>query len=102
MTLPDPVDFNAPPQLRLGQYLRQLRLDAELSQAELGRRSGIHRPIIGRIERGVHLVYPETVARIAGALELDVATACVVLDEGWCAAGRLNPRPPRVSARRAA
>lgn len=71
---------------RVGVRLRELRRDAELSQAEIARRTGIHRPIVGRIERGVHVASLDTVRRYAAALDLDVATVLVCLDEAWVAA----------------
>lgn len=53
---------------RLGARLRQLRLDAGLTQAELARRTGIHRPNIARVEAGRHTPSLETLARIANAI----------------------------------
>lgn len=72
----------------VGARIRELRLDAEMSQRELARRLGSHRPVIGRIENGKHLVDLRMVARIAAALELDVATVLVCLDDAWCAAAK--------------
>lgn len=82
---PRPCDLSAPPQLRIAQRLRELRVDAELTQAEVARRTGIQRPVIARIERGMHMCSLETLTRIAGALDLDMETVCVVLDPAWCA-----------------
>lgn len=79
--------FDLPLAKRVGARLRELRLDAEITQAELARRVKIHRPIVGRVERGVHLLRLEEVARYAAALELDVVTVLVCLDENWIAAG---------------
>ena len=53
---------------RLGARLRKLRLDAGLTQAELARRTGIHRPNIARVEAGRHTPSLETLARIANAI----------------------------------
>ena len=53
---------------KLGARLRQLRLDAGLTQAELARRTGIHRPNIARVEAGRHTPSLETLARIANAI----------------------------------
>ncbi|MBW2507413.1 MAG: helix-turn-helix transcriptional regulator, partial [Deltaproteobacteria bacterium] len=39
---------------KLGARLRELRLAAGLTQAELARRTGIHRPNIARVEAGRH------------------------------------------------
>lgn len=103
------ADMAAPKFQRLVERLRELRIDAELTMAEVARRTGIHRPIIGRIERGLHVPSYETLARYAAALELDVATVAVVLNDDWAASAvRVQrelaqcpkpARPPRVSAR---
>jgi DNA-binding XRE family transcriptional regulator len=54
--------------VRLGQRLRALRLSAGLTQAELARRTGIHRPNIARVEAGRHTPSLETLARLAAAI----------------------------------
>jgi DNA-binding XRE family transcriptional regulator len=53
---------------RLGARLRELRLAAGLTQAELARRTGIHRPNIARVEAGRHTPSLETLARLANAI----------------------------------
>ena len=53
---------------RLGARLRELRLEAGLTQAELARRTGIHRPNIARVEAGRATPSLETLARLAGAI----------------------------------
>ena len=53
---------------QLGAQLRRLRLEAGLTQAELARRTGIHRPNIARVEAGRHTPSLETLARIAAAI----------------------------------
>ncbi len=53
---------------RLGARLRELRLAAGLTQAELARRTGIHRPNIARVEAGRQTPSLETLARIANAI----------------------------------
>jgi DNA-binding XRE family transcriptional regulator len=52
----------------LGKRMRELRMQAGLTQAELARRTGIHRPNIARVEAGRHTPSLETVARIAQAI----------------------------------
>ncbi|MBX3275775.1 MAG: helix-turn-helix transcriptional regulator [Sandaracinaceae bacterium] len=54
--------------VRLGQRIRELRLAAGLTQAELARRTGIHRPNIARVEAGRHTPSLETLARLASAI----------------------------------
>ncbi|UJR79252.1 helix-turn-helix domain-containing protein [Sandaracinus amylolyticus] len=53
---------------RLGARIRALRLAAGLTQAELARRTGIHRPNIARVEAGRHTPSLETLARLAAAI----------------------------------
>lgn len=64
--------------VRLGQRLRALRIAAGLTQAELARRTGIHRPNIARVEAGRHTPSLETLARLASAI--GVATTRVLAD----------------------
>lgn len=52
----------------LGRRIRELRLAAGLTQAELARRTGIHRPNIARVEAGRHTPSLETLARLAHAI----------------------------------
>lgn len=54
--------------LRLGARLRALRVAAGLTQAELARRTGIHRPNIARVEAGRHTPSLETLSRLADAI----------------------------------
>lgn len=53
---------------QLGARLRELRKAAGLTQAELARRTGIHRPNIARVEAGRHTPSLETLARLAEAI----------------------------------
>lgn len=54
--------------VKLGARLRELRLAAGLTQAELARRTGIHRPNIARVEAGRHTPSLDTLARLASAI----------------------------------
>ncbi|MCS6857770.1 MAG: helix-turn-helix domain-containing protein [Sandaracinaceae bacterium] len=51
-----------------GARLKALRLAAGLTQAELARRSGIHRPNIARLEAGKHMPSLDTIHRLARAM----------------------------------
>jgi putative transcriptional regulator len=53
---------------RLGARLRALRIAAGLTQAELARRTGIHRPNIARVEAGRHTPSLETLGRLTVAI----------------------------------
>jgi len=52
----------------LGARLKELRLEAGLTQAELARRTGIHRPNIARVEAGRHTPSLETLSRLTVAI----------------------------------
>lgn len=52
----------------LGARIRELRQYAGITQAELSRRTGIHRPNIARVEAGRHTPSLETISRLAEAL----------------------------------
>jgi DNA-binding XRE family transcriptional regulator len=69
---------------KLGARIRELRLGAGLTQAELARRTGIHRPNIARVEAGRHTPSLETLARLAAAI--GVPTASVLDVSGTAAA----------------
>lgn len=71
----------------VGARPRELRLDAELTQADITARTRIHRPIVSRIERGKHDLDVATIDRYARALELDLATVLVCIEPAWIAAG---------------
>ena len=73
---------------KVGARIRELRIDAEMSREELALRIDSYGPIVSCIENGKRLVGLRTVASIADALELDVATVLVCLDDEWCAAAR--------------
>jgi len=64
---------------RLGARLRLLRKQAGLTQAEVARRTGIHRPNIARVEAGRHTPSLETLTRLATAI--GVPTTQVLSDE---------------------
>lgn len=76
--------------LHIGERLRALRLDAELSQRELAARAGTHRPIIGRLERGLHVPDLDVLAGVARALDVDVLTVLAPLD--WAEIDRAAQR----------
>lgn len=66
---------------RIGARVRALREAAGLTQGELARRTGIHRPNIARIESGRHMPSLDTVVRIARALDVQPSAILSVLDE---------------------
>lgn len=56
---------------RLGANLRRERRRAGLSQEEVSYRASLHRTEVSQIERGLRLCRVDTVAKLAGALEID-------------------------------
>jgi len=53
---------------RFGENLRRLREKADLSQEEMGFRSGLHRTEIGILERGERLPRMDTMLKLGAAL----------------------------------
>lgn len=64
----------------IGARVRELRKASNLSQKELSRRTGIHRPI-SRIERGLHEHRVDTSLRLAIALGTEASTFFECLDD---------------------
>lgn len=65
---------------RVGAIIRQLRLEAGLSQEDFADRCGLHRTYIGCVERGEKVITIETANKIAGALGLSLAQLFQPLD----------------------
>lgn len=59
--------------VRLAQLLREAREERGLSLRRLAERVGMHHATLGRIEAGEHRPGPETLQRLAAALEIDEA-----------------------------
>ena len=56
--------------MALGEAIRELRMERELSQEELSLRCGVHRNYIGGVERAERRPSALTVVKLAGALGL--------------------------------
>lgn len=54
--------------VRLGEAIRAVRVERQLSQEELGFRTGVHRNYIGGIERGERQPTVMVLARLAAGL----------------------------------
>jgi DNA-binding XRE family transcriptional regulator len=73
------MDQPAKRSLTLGQYLEQARLEAGCSIRQLATESGVHRSSIERLLRDeVDEPSPETLARLASALELKASDLFVL------------------------
>ncbi len=55
-----------------GRRVRELRLEAGISQEALAENAGIHRTYIGSVERGERNVGLDNLYRLAASLEVDV------------------------------
>jgi transcriptional regulator with XRE-family HTH domain len=73
----------------IGARLRELRLDAELSQRDVAKLMSSNRNIVSRLERGVHVPSMESVQRYAEALELDLETVLAPVDCGLLALAQI-------------
>jgi transcriptional regulator with XRE-family HTH domain len=58
------------PKIVVGQNIRALRKEADLTQEALAHKCGMNLVEIGRAERGVRDLRVSTVAKIAGGLEV--------------------------------
>lgn len=65
----------------LGEVLKNLRLEAGLSQENLGGRCGLNRAYIGIIERGEKAITVETAARLADGLAVSLSTIFIRVEE---------------------
>ncbi len=66
---------------KLGDRVREIRLEAGFSQEELADRAGLHRTYIGGIERGERNVGLINLLRIAKALGFSVSDLLRGVDE---------------------
>lgn len=57
----------------MGQRIKQLRLEARLTQEALGERASVSYKFIGEVERGVGNPTVDTLQGIANALDVDVS-----------------------------
>ena len=56
-----------------GQKLRSLRSRRLLLIGDLAEKSGVHRNVISKLENGRGGAYPETIRKLAAALDVDPA-----------------------------
>jgi transcriptional regulator with XRE-family HTH domain len=60
---------------QFGSWLRKMRRDADLTQAQVAKRAGIHEVQVARIEKGESGTKRETVIQLAQAIGVDVGDA---------------------------
>lgn len=66
---------------QLGALIRQLRLEAGISQEEFADRCEIHRTYIGSIERGEKTITIETAQKITAALNIPLSELFLRLEQ---------------------
>ena len=59
--------------IQFGSRVRELRLEAGLSQEKLAERSGLHRTYISSVERGDRNISLINIAKLAKAFECELA-----------------------------
>ena len=78
-TIPAPVetmplpDTNAPISINIGATIRTYRLQKGMSQGDIEKRTGLLRCYLSRVENGHTVPSLETLQKIAGAMELQLA-----------------------------
>jgi transcriptional regulator with XRE-family HTH domain len=70
----------SPEHAALGDAIRQLRMEAEMSQEELAEAAGTDLTQVGGIERGVRNPSYTTLLRLAGALKTEVGELTSLAD----------------------
>lgn len=65
---------------QFGGNLRRLRKEAGVTQADLGKRSGLARAEIGMLEQGARLARVDTLMKLARGLDVDPAALLNRLD----------------------
>jgi len=78
---------------RFGANLRRLRKRAGLSQEETAVRASLHRTAVGQLERSERVARADTIAKLAGALEVDPGELFegIVWEPGTVRLGRFSP-----------
>ena len=56
---------------QFGANLARIRRRADMSQEEVSFRASVHRTEVSQLERGLRVARVDTVAKLAGALEVD-------------------------------
>jgi len=71
--------------LFIGERLRALREEKDFSQGDVGKRTGLLRCYISRVEHGYTVPAVETLEKFARALEVRrVSSSAEIASPGWC------------------
>ncbi|OKP98721.1 helix-turn-helix domain-containing protein [Paenibacillus sp. P46E] len=57
---------------KIGERIRRLRKEMNLSQEQLAERSGLHTNYVGQVERGEKNLTLETLEKVAGGLDISL------------------------------
>lgn len=57
---------------RIGERIRRLRKEMDLSQEQLAERSGLHTNYVGQVERGEKNLTLETLEKVVGGLDISL------------------------------
>lgn len=79
---------------QFGDNLRRHRKAAGLSQEETTVRASLHRTAVGQLERGERVARADTIAKLAGALEIDPGKLFegIIWETGAVSVGRFELR----------
>jgi transcriptional regulator with XRE-family HTH domain len=70
-SMENPIPFpEAMPRINIGITIRELRLERNMSQGDIEKRTGLLRCYLSRVENGHTIPSLETLHKIAGALEI--------------------------------
>lgn len=75
--------------VKFGQRVRQARVDAHYTRADLGKQLGLTAPFIGRIERGTRMMSVETMLQFCRLLH--VSPEDLLIDSLTFLSNRPNP-----------
>jgi XRE family transcriptional regulator, regulator of sulfur utilization len=80
---------------QFGANLARLRKRADMSQEEVSFRASVHRTEVSQLERGLRVARVDTVARLAGALEVDPGELFkgIAWEPGDIRRGQFKPEP---------
>jgi transcriptional regulator with XRE-family HTH domain len=81
---------------RFGENLKRQRKIAGMSQDEVAFRASVHRTEISQLERGLRHARVDTVAKLAGALEIEPGKFFegISWEPGGIRIGQFKPDPP--------
>ncbi len=80
--------------LLIGCRIKRQRVLRRLTQAELAKRVGTHRPLVARVERGLSCPTLQTLLEYADALEMPISELMQCVDDAGVPEGVILPVVP--------